>query len=73
MILRKTKSRFLKIQCNICKNEQTVFGCITTPVKCLNCQKELLVPTGGKAALVKDPKTKLCNAKIIDILDKNLS
>jgi len=74
--IKKIRSRFLKVECNTCKNEQVVFGCITTPVKCLNCGKLLFVPTGGKAELVKekDPKTgmSLCNARIIDVLDKNL-
>lgn len=74
--MKRIRSRFLKIQCNKCKSEQVVFGCAKTPVKCLNCGIPLLVPTGGKAELVKTRESKnsawLCNGKIVDILDKNL-
>jgi len=69
---RKVKSRFLLVQCNKCNNTQVVFGCAKTKVNCLACNTPLFVPTGGKAAIVKNPVTKLPNAHILEILDKNL-
>jgi len=48
----KPRSRFLKVKCLNCANEQIVFGCATTVVKCSNCQKQLLQSTGGKARIL---------------------
>lgn len=45
------KSKFLKVLCNKCKNEQVVFSKPTTVVKCLKCGEELAVPTGGEAII----------------------
>ncbi|OQX19552.1 MAG: hypothetical protein BWK75_05540 [Candidatus Altiarchaeales archaeon A3] len=69
---RRVRSRFLYVQCNKCRNKQVVFGCAKTKVGCLACNTPLLIPTGGKSALVKNPITKLPNAHILEILDKNL-
>jgi len=44
-----TKSKFIKVRCAKCKNEQTMFGHASTVVMCLVCNKELALPTGGKA------------------------
>jgi small subunit ribosomal protein S27e len=43
------KSRFLKVKCNDCQNEQVIFGCASKPVTCLICGRTLSEPTGGKA------------------------
>jgi len=48
---RETKSKFIKVRCNKCKNEQIVFGKSTTNVICLVCGDELLEPTGGKSKI----------------------
>ncbi len=69
---RKVRSRFLYVQCNHCNNKQVVFGCAKTKVNCLACNTPLLIPTGGKASLAKNPATKLPNAHILEILDRNL-
>ena len=53
------KSRFLKVKCPKCKNEQVIFGCATTTVTCKECGEKLVVPTGGKASV---------SAKIIQVL-----
>jgi len=42
-------SRFVKVRCEKCKNEQIIFGKISTEVKCLVCNDVLAEPTGGKA------------------------
>jgi small subunit ribosomal protein S27e len=41
-------SRFLRIKCNKCKNEQVVFEKASSEVKCLVCGNVLATPTGGK-------------------------
>ncbi len=43
------KSRFLRVKCNDCQNEQVIFGCASKPVSCLVCGRTLSEPTGGKA------------------------
>lgn len=47
----KPKSKFLKVVCSKCKNEQVVFNKASTKVKCLVCGEELVSPTGGKAKI----------------------
>jgi len=49
------KSRFLKVKCLDCGNEQIIFGCASTQVKCLICSKVLAVPKGSKTEV----KTKI--------------
>ncbi|MFW5865681.1 MAG: 30S ribosomal protein S27e [Nanoarchaeota archaeon] len=41
-------SKFIKVRCPKCKNEQIIFGKSASLVKCLVCEKELAEPTGGK-------------------------
>ena len=50
-IVQQPKSRFLKVKCLDCENEQIIFGHATTVVKCLKCEKVLAKPSGGKAKL----------------------
>lgn len=42
-------SKFIKIRCPKCNNEQIMFGKASTPVGCLVCGKQLATPGGGKA------------------------
>jgi len=44
-------SKFLKVRCSKCKNEQYIFGKASTVVKCLKCGNVLAVPRGGKAKI----------------------
>jgi len=46
---RKTESKFLKVTCSKCKNEQIIFNKAATEVKCLVCGAVLANSTGGKA------------------------
>jgi small subunit ribosomal protein S27e len=46
---KTTESKFLKVTCSGCKNEQIIFNKASTRVKCLVCGAELSEPTGGKA------------------------
>ena len=47
--LREPTSKFIKVRCAKCKNEQIVFGKSSSTVKCLVCGKILTEPSGGKS------------------------
>jgi len=47
--IREPTSKFIKIRCPKCKNEQITFGKTATRVDCLVCGKILAEPTGGKS------------------------
>lgn len=44
-------SKFIKVRCAKCKNEQIIFGKSATVVNCLVCEKPLAEPTGGKSRI----------------------
>jgi len=48
----KRKSRFLRVKCFDCGNEQVMFGSVSSRVKCLVCGKTLAEPRGGKAKIL---------------------
>ena len=54
------ESKFIKIRCLSCKNEQIIFGKATTKVKCLVCSKSVAYPTGGKTKI---------KAQILEIIE----
>ncbi len=49
--LKEPKSKFIKVRCPKCKNEQIIFGKSCTLIKCLVCGKSIAEPTGGKARI----------------------
>jgi small subunit ribosomal protein S27e len=51
MDVRESTSKFIKVRCAKCKNEQVIFGKVATTVKCLVCGTELATPTGGKSEI----------------------
>lgn len=53
-------SKFIKIRCPKCKNEQMMFGKASSTVKCLVCGKTLAEPTGGKSKV---------KARILEVLE----
>ncbi len=55
-----TASRFIKLKCIKCKNEQIAFGKPSTKVKCLVCGKVLIEPRGGKG---------IVKSKILEVLE----
>lgn len=59
-ILSETTSKFIKIRCPKCKNEQVMFGKASTIVKCLVCDKVLAEPTGGKSRV---------KARVLEVLE----
>jgi small subunit ribosomal protein S27e len=52
--LRENRSRFLKVKCPDCENEQMVFEKASTVVDCVVCGKVLAEPSGGKAIIKAD-------------------
>jgi small subunit ribosomal protein S27e len=48
---RRTSSKFLKVKCTHCKNEQVVFDHASTRVECSACGSTLVEPSGGKAEI----------------------
>lgn len=53
-------SKFLKLRCNKCKNEQITFGKTASVVKCLVCGEVLAEPTGGKTKVL---------ARVLEVLE----
>lgn len=47
----KPRSKFLKVTCPKCKNEQIIFNKATSAVKCLVCGFDLIETSGGKAKI----------------------
>jgi small subunit ribosomal protein S27e len=50
-LLPRPRSKFLRVKCPDCGNEQVVFSQATIVVKCNVCSAVLAEPTGGKAAI----------------------
>ncbi len=50
-LIPKPRSRFLRVKCPDCGNEQIVFSHTTTAVHCKICGATLAEPSGGKAAI----------------------
>ena len=51
---KEPDSRFLKVRCPKCNNEQIIFEKAAMPVKCLVCGEILAEPTGGKARILAE-------------------
>lgn len=52
VLIPQPNSRFLRVKCLNCGNQQIIFGCSATDVECLVCSKLLLQSTGGKARIL---------------------
>ncbi|MBC7129613.1 30S ribosomal protein S27e [Candidatus Bathyarchaeota archaeon] len=50
-LIPKPKSRFLRVKCLKCGNEQIIFSHATNRVICNVCSAELAEPSGGKAII----------------------
>ncbi len=46
-----TNSKFIKVRCAKCKNEQIIYGNASNVVSCLVCNEALAHPTGGKSKI----------------------
>ncbi len=58
ILIPQPKSKFMRVRCPDCGNEQVTFSHASTIVKCLICGKVLLRPQGGKAKLEVPPDHK---------------
>ncbi len=47
-------SRFIKVRCKKCKNEQIIFERAASKVVCLVCGQVLAEPTGGLSKITKN-------------------
>ena len=59
-VVKEPTSKFIKIRCPKCKNEQITFGKSASQVECLVCQKVLVDPTGGKSKI---------KARVLEVLE----
>ncbi len=48
---RENRSKFIRVKCPDCENEQIIFEKPSTLVDCVVCGRVLAEPTGGKADL----------------------
>jgi len=51
-LIKNPTSKFIRVKCGKCKNEQIVFNKPATEVKCLVCGTVLMESTGGKGKVV---------------------
>jgi len=58
--MREQTSKFIKVRCSKCKNEQVVFGKASRIVNCLVCGRNIAEPTGGKIKV---------KARILEVLE----
>jgi len=54
MLTPMPRSKFYRVQCPECGNEQTLFSNVASVVKCSICGKDLALPTGGKTRILSD-------------------
>ena len=59
-MIQSKESKFVKVRCTKCKNEQIIFEGATTKVKCLICDATIAEPKGGKAEI---------KARIVEVLN----
>ena len=55
-----SSSKFIKVRCNKCKNEQIIFGKSAHKVTCLVCSTILAESAGGKAKI---------KARVLEVLE----
>ena len=58
--LKEPTSKFIKVRCPKCKNEQITFGKTATKVNCLVCGKTLAEASGGKSKV---------KARVLEVLE----
>ncbi|HDM66891.1 MAG TPA: 30S ribosomal protein S27e [Thermoplasmatales archaeon] len=49
--VERPRSRFIRVRCRDCENEQVIFDKASTPVSCHICGSTLAIPRGGKAEI----------------------
>lgn len=59
-MIKEPTSKFIKVRCPKCKNEQIIFGKSASKIHCLVCDKILAEPTGGKTRV---------KARVLEVLE----
>ncbi|AAY80618.1 30S ribosomal protein S27e [Sulfolobus acidocaldarius] len=54
ILIPEPKSKFIRVKCRQCNNEQVIFSNATFPVRCLSCGAQIVIPKGGKAKIEGD-------------------
>jgi small subunit ribosomal protein S27e len=49
--MAKSNSKFIKVRCKDCENEQILFNKACTEVQCHICGSKLVIPAGGIAKI----------------------
>ena len=49
--MKKPESKFIKVRCKDCENEQVLFNKAGIAVSCHICGSKLAIPRGGKAEI----------------------
>ena len=57
---KEPTSKFIKVRCPKCKNEQIIFGKSASKIKCLVCSNILATPGGGKTRV---------KARVLEVLN----
>lgn len=57
---RESTSKFIKVRCSKCKNEQILFGKASTTINCLVCGKDVAEPSGGRTRV---------KARVLEVLE----
>ena len=56
---KENKTKFVRVRCEKCKNEQNIFSNTSTKVVCLVCSEVIAEPLGGRSKI---------KAKVLEIL-----
>ena len=59
-MIKEPVSKFIKVRCPQCRNEQIIFGKAATKVNCLVCSRDIADPTGGKSKI---------KARVLEVLE----
>jgi len=59
-MVKQADSKFIKVRCSKCKNEQVVFGKSSSKIDCLVCGTPLAESSGGKTRV---------KARILEVLE----
>ena len=58
-LIQLTKSKYMRVICRKCKNDQMLYSKVATVVKCNKCGVVIAEPTGGEARIY---------AKVVEVL-----
>ncbi len=50
-VVRLPTSKFVRVSCEKCKNQQVIFNKVSTVVKCLGCGEVIAEPNGGRSEI----------------------